>query len=356
MSWEDVDLNHSSSVHLRDLGKLVSAFSEKQHSPFEVNADEQLSRFLVPDGVTSQRMSCNSDDQRLNKPSFTHVNARLHEAENILLAEHFNENTREEKITGESPLELASTSDLCEATQEKNSLYLINELCDRLIAKASQSSERNDDYLKTEAISDTPIICAAERSTYSEACEQISYSVPNTYESYYGFIDDNSHLSILNTSHNGSHDSMSVPSEQNGTIMLSIEKTSYATEISGQNCLAKKHQALESNKPTGAISQIQQMVEQLSPPLERIPLTQGPDVISELSHDDTPQCNSLECHDIHDTGNFTIKKKKSDLFTLRTIYNACIWTYSGKSASYLERVKNDALKFPIACPGDEGGR
>ena len=287
MSGEVFDVDHSSSVHLQGLGKLVSAF--------RTSDNEQDLRFHAYDAVASQAMYSKSQDGRLAIPHFTGNNTRLEQIQNVPFEERLNGDTNEENIKDKLCLDFASISgtDLVDTQHTKNSLYLINELCDRLTARTSQ----------TLIALDTPSTSTTQRLSYPEPQKQIVLSAPSTCSSYYGSYNDQQPPSSLHTSAQQNTPQQSRFREQNGGgefIVLSTENASFARENNGKDYLAEGHQSLESSQPTGAISHMKQMLERLTPPIETIPGRQVSDPIGQLSRDNVLQCTSLEGRD---TGN-----------------------------------------------------
>ena len=300
MSGEVFDVDHSSSVHLQGLGKLVSAFRASDN-------DQDL-RFHASDGVASQAMYSKSQDGRLAISNFTGNNTRLEQIQNVPLEECLNGSTSEENTKEEVYLDFASTSgtDLVDTQHTKNSLYLINELCDRLTARTSQ----------TLIALDTPSISTPQRLSYPEPQKQIVLSAPSKCSSYYGSYNDQQPPSPLHTSALQNTPQQSRFREQNGGgefVVLSTKSASFARENNGKDYLAEGHQSLESSQPSGAISHMQQMLELLTPPIEAISGRQVSDPIGQLSRDDVLQCTSLEGRD---TGN--VKAESLIYWTLRT--------------------------------------
>lgn len=281
MSGEVFDVDHSSSVHLQGLCKLVSAF--------RTSDNEQDLRFHAYDAVADQAMY--SQDGRLAISNFTGNNTRLEQIQNVPFEERLGD-TSEENIKDKLCLDLASTSgtDLVDTQHTKHSLYLINELCDKLTARTSQ----------TLIALDTPGTSTTQRLSYPEPQKQIVLSAPSTCSSYYGSYNDQQPPSSLHTSAQQNTPQQSRFREQNGGgefIVLSTENASFALEKNGKDYLSEEHQSLESSQPTGAISHMQQMLERLTPPIETIPGRQVSDPIGQLSRDDVLQCTSLEGRD-----------------------------------------------------------
>ena len=299
MSGEVFDVKHSSSVHLQGLGKLVSAF--------RASDNEQDLRLQASDGVASQAMYSKSKDRRLALSNFTGNNTRLEPIQNVPFEERLNGNTSEENKKGKLCLDFTSTfgTDHVDTQHTKNSLYLINELCDRFTAGTSQSNNRYNDYLGTETTLvalNTPSTSTTQRLSYPEAHKQIVLSAPSTFSSNYGSYNDQQPPSPLYTSALQNTLQQSRLCEQNGgegeCAVLSTENASFSRKNNGQDYLAEGNQSLGSSQPTGAISHMQQMLEQLTPPPERIPGKQASaDPIGQLSRDDVLQCTSLEGRD-----------------------------------------------------------
>lgn len=332
------EFHDAGSVFLRDLGKLVAAVSEKQNSTFRVNNDERDFRYHTPDGIfTGHEVDSESKDLGRRMPGFPRDHQYMpgtsktkflvpeNEPNTAIFKKRFNGAISEGKEKGGLYSDSAASTgtDIQEGMQHanhtRNSLYLISELCDRLVETAPQTSKRYGDSFVTlnEATLvavDTPT-STPHPQRLIPAREQIvlSHAQINTHPSHYeGFTSPN--LSTMqisppkNTTEFVPHKSRldcNSPQSKPRDLIMTKECVTNATE---QDYLTERHDSddsvMDACEPTGAISHIQQMLERFSPPVtlcKSVVTWQGSDPITQLSRDrdQVPSASQEGC----DTGN-----------------------------------------------------
>ena len=315
MSDEDFDTTNASSVHLQDLSKLVSAFNEKRNTAFQVKNDGQDSGFHASDGVTTVRttlkVDSNSEDRGLTMSTLRRDRAaRLNwiqhvpskESSKVIFKEGFNgisTECREVRSLADSVPSTGTDSAATEGT--RNSLYLINELCDRLVTNDPQNNKKYADNPTTTETTflalETPFNCTSQLS-YPGARENV-LSAPNATSNHYGFYTNSQQLSaeqispLKNTTYfepEQSNNSVTAPKERHG-----IECAINVNENTEEDSLDQRDQPLNTSEPIGAISHMQQMLERLTSPVELrgVAEKQGSGSTSELSRGNVFQCTSL---------------------------------------------------------------
>jgi len=175
--WPDAQLSstmNTSSVHLRDLNDLVSAFSGNSNSESHWTKDPlHNTRLHVEDGVSSYEEDRHVHESRTttfpskiypptNPPvksqlSFDKIKHRTSAKNNLLASEkepnevhfgeqcHFNNGTELISLDSSSTIE----TNIPEIQNGKTSLHLISELCDRLAASDSAEKSRHDKATQT---------------------------------------------------------------------------------------------------------------------------------------------------------------------------------------------------------------
>lgn len=168
--WPDAQLSstmNTSSVHLRDLNDLVSAFSGNSNSDSHRTKDpSDNTRLHVEDGVSSyeedrQESRTTTFPSKIYFPTnppvksqsiFDKIQHRISAKNNLFASEkepngvqfgeqcHFNNGTELISLDSSSTIE----TNIPEIQNGKTSLHLISELCDRLAASDSAEKSRHD--------------------------------------------------------------------------------------------------------------------------------------------------------------------------------------------------------------------
>lgn len=273
---------NTSSVHLRDLDNLVSAYPGNSDLRSDYTKDPSYSKRLhVEDGGSSygedrtrshatnfsSKICCSIISPLQSQSIFDKIQHRISAKNNSLASEkELNDPPFGEQwnFNGTELGSLDSTSvtetDLSETQNGKNSLHLISELCDRLAA--SDSAEKGKHYKATQTVMmDTPNDSASQRLNYDNQT-YFSYATPHSQtnievpvhvkeistalvESPYG-----SYSCTLSDSH------MLMPSHNNDAIGNGYE-----------DFLTQCHEPCGTCEPAGAVSCLEHMIERITPPL-----------------------------------------------------------------------------------------
>ena len=285
MAGDDFHIKNTSSVHLRDLSKLVSVFSEEQQTLHVKNHKHEL-------GDPLQKKDFMTKPQSLQISTFTHDHKTMDQFEHlpgisktamlpsinepnkVTFEEYSDDTVSEEKIKYQISLDSASASKTFGIQHSTNSLYLISELCDRLTTTAPQSSKNYGDNLATSEATfialETPITSSPQR--LNPYYEQTVVSRPNIY---WGYTHQNP-STMLNSRQIHTTDSESYQSIGGITaphrIVQAIAESSDVTENNSdeQHSLDQRRELLDScPETTDAISHMQQVQETLSPSIQR---------------------------------------------------------------------------------------
>ena len=284
--------DHSSSVHLRDLNKLVFAFSteEKNQSTFQVNDNPQDSNLRACFGVSNTGIDTKKDEAITLQTSTRDDYAALDQNQrDLILEQSFDGNVEEVDMEEELSSGSCAETDPDETQKTKNSLHLITELCDRLL---SRDGKRFEDVPRTGNTVNTPY--TSERLNYSSTHETIAHCISTICSSDDGFYQPSSLYSCAtNNTYKEWPDSIN---EQNGAATLCIANTRYSTYNNQQNHVGKRLQSFETSELSCAISNIQQMLAQISPPAHSVTgsLSQISDHNGQLPSDEIIQCISIK--------------------------------------------------------------
>lgn len=298
---------NTSSVHLRDLDNLVSRFTDKKHSAFHIKDRLHNPKFLVFDGVSSveegrndvlnhssilpqsgqsmvdkiQHVTQISQEGNLLAPvAITQISQErnlLAPAANASSELHFGEQrfhgtaSNQLHIVGGRPLDSLSSvieTDPYDTQHRKNSLHLINELCERLAATDPETGKDSSpsDYTHTETETmfvTTPISSASQFIPYhnnitdlscanASTCEQISAM---EFSTTFGLSDYNtgSCSCVLADPHN---------------YLISTHNR-HATESGNEEILAQFYEPFGTCcEAFDAVSCMEDMVEKIPPPLQ----------------------------------------------------------------------------------------
>ena len=272
---------NASSVHLRDLNNLVSAFSGNSHLGSHYTKDPSLvTRLHVVDDKSSY------EEDRSGSPTFSskiycptispsqnqsiidkiqhralaknNLLASAKESSGLLFGEQWNFNGKEL-----SSLDLSSVTetDLSETQNGKNSLHLISELCDRLTASDSDEKGKHNKGTQTEMV-DTPNDVASQRLNLNN-------------QTYFSCITPHSQTKIQ------------VPLRVNkiSTALVESPYGSYSCTLSDSNISTTSHNndAIENGyedflnqchepcgtccEPAGAVSCLEHLIERITRPL-----------------------------------------------------------------------------------------
>lgn len=205
--WSGTQLSptmNTSSVHLRDLNNLVSAFSGNSHIEFHYMKDlSHSTRLHVVDGASSyeqDRSHAATFSSKIYCPTISPLQSqsiidenqhRTSTKNNLLATEnepngvHFGEQrcfngtvSTQLHITDEILVDSSSAieTDLSETQNRKNSLHLISELCDRVAASDTVEKGKHDKATQT-VIADTPNDLASQRLNLNNRT-YLSYATP----------------------------------------------------------------------------------------------------------------------------------------------------------------------------------
>ena len=260
---------NASSVHLRDLNNLVSAFSSNSHlGPHYAKDPSPSTRLHVLDdessyeedrrGVTtfSSKNYCpaisplqsQSIIDRIQHGTFTKNNLLASEKESngLHFGEQWNFNGKESNSLG---LSSVRETDLSETQNGKNALHLISDLCDRLTTNDFSEKGKRSKATQTEMM-DTPNDVASYVTPHSQTNMPVPLLVnkisKTLLESPYG-----SHSCTLSDSN------ISMPSYPNDTIENGFEDfLTQCHQVCGTFC-----------EPAGAVSYLEDMIERIAPPL-----------------------------------------------------------------------------------------
>ena len=191
---------NASSVHLRDLNNLVSAFSGNSRLGSHYMKDlSQSTRFRVVDdessykedrsGATtfSSKIYCPTISPLQSQSIINKIQNRTLAKNNLLASEKesngllFGEQWADFNGKEPSSLDLSSMTetDLSETQNGKNSLHLISELCDRLTASDSAEKGKDNKATQTEMAVDTANDVASQRLNVNNQ-KYFSYITPHS--------------------------------------------------------------------------------------------------------------------------------------------------------------------------------
>ena len=263
---------NASSVHLRDLNNLVSAFYGDSHLGSDGTRDPSRStRLLAVDGFSSyeedkpnssattfsSKIYCPTNTQ-LQSQLITHKIEHRTSAKNSLLAAKKESNDvhfgKQWQTNGTELISLDSSSaietDLPETPNGKNSLDLISELCDRFAASDSAEKDKNDKGTQTVMV-DTPNNSETYFS-YAAPQSQTNVQVPTMeISTAFGKSLYQSCSSTLSDSH----------------VLMRRHKND-ATENSFDDFLAQRQEPCGTYcEPAGTVSCLEHLIERITPPL-----------------------------------------------------------------------------------------
>lgn len=292
---------NTSSVHLRDLDNLVSAFTDKHPSAFHMkDRPDSATRLQVLNGVTRDEYDTNDVFTRASKihsPTMPPMMISKIQHETGILAKskflvstnalnelHFEEQVfngtagNQAQITDGISLDSSSViePDLSETQHTMDSLHLISELCDRLYSPTDftatetisfpGSRKRRDHEVATETgFEDTPSTPAVQRLnpnnqavlSTSSCCAAAPQSVSTLQITSADWLKIPARFGS-SQSHNGncSHNYHAITPSRNHD----------ATETSNEELLDQRHELLGAcPEPNGAISYMEQMLERFPP-------------------------------------------------------------------------------------------
>lgn len=252
----DVVTVHSSSVHLRDLSRLVFAFNtDKGNSAFQVTDNGRDSILYMYDDVSSPGIDMKKDDGALDQHQ--RLNTLLEGLEKLDSGNIQDMNIKEQLSS--------AGADSRETQRTKNSLHMISELCDRLIETPDQNSKQSAGGTAptTDATPST-----SEGLTYHNNQDAMVRSASHSCSSHPGgfYPDHDSPTVYTFIKHNSDIKSPDVTNEQNGAgATLSFEDKGPVTVKNQQSHVVE---SLISSDLTCAISHMQQMLTRISPPVQ----------------------------------------------------------------------------------------
>ena len=254
MSRNDVAV-HSSSVHLQDLSRLVFAFNtDKGNSTFQVVDNGRDSVLHIFDGVSNPGIGMKNDDCALDQDQRANTSLkRLAGLEKIDSGNIQDMNIKEQ---------LSSAGvDSHETKGTKNSLHMISELCDRLIETPDQNSKRFAPTMDA-----VPSTCKG--LTYHNDQDAMVRSASHLCSSHPGeFYPDHDSPSVdISAKHNSDIKSPDITNEQNGAGATRIFEDTGPVTVKNRQSHAVE--SLPSNDLTYAISDMQQMLTRISPPVQ----------------------------------------------------------------------------------------
>ncbi|KAK2562374.1 Cyclin-dependent kinase 2-associated protein 1 [Acropora cervicornis] len=277
MSRNDVAV-HSSSVHLQDLSRLVFAFNtDKGNSTFQVvdnGRDSVLHMFDVVSnpGIGMKKNDCALDqDQRANT-----LFKGLEGLEKIDSGNVQDMNTKEQ---------LSSAGvDSHETKGTKNSLHMISALCDRLIETPDQNSKR---FAGGTAPTMDAASSTCEGLTYHNNQDAMVRSASHLCSSHPGgFYPDHDSPSVnISAKHNSDIKSPDITNEQNGAGATRFFEDTGRVTVKNQQSHAVE--SLQSNDLTCAISDMQQMLTRISPPVQSANGSSSQISLGQSTFDDT---------------------------------------------------------------------
>lgn len=250
---------HSSSVHLQDLSRLVFAFNtDKGNSTFQVVDNGRDSVLHMFDGVSNPGIGTKKDDCALDQDQRANTSLkRLAGLEKIDSGNIQDMNIKEQ---------LSSAGvDSHETKGTNNSLHMISELCDRLIETPDQNSKRfaGDTAPTMDAV---PSTCKG--LTYHNDQDAMVRSASHLCSSHPGeFYPDHDSPSVnISAKHNSDIKSPDITNEQNGAGATRFFEDTGPVTVKNQQSHAVE--SLQSNDLTYAISDMQQMLTRISPPVQ----------------------------------------------------------------------------------------
>ena len=285
---------NASSVHLRDLNNLVSAFSGNSHlgshytedpshsTRFRAIVDDESSYEEDKSGATtfSSKIYCPTISP-LQSQSITDKIQHRTLAKNNLLASEKESNGllfgEQWNFSGKelSSLDLSSMTetDLSETQNGKNSLHLISELCDRLTASDSAEKGKDNKASQTEMV-DTANDVASQRLNVNNQT-YFSYITPHSQTNTQVPIRANEISKTFVESPYGSYSctltdsDIAMPSHNNDAITCNDGYEDFLNQCDEPCAGAHVNGLLSCGtccEPAGAVSCLEHMIERITPP------------------------------------------------------------------------------------------